>query len=321
MWEALEVAQAARLRARRCPAGSTPASSRAAPTSPAGSASGCRSPARSCASPTSTCSTTRSRRSTSPPTPGCAPRSCPYTARRGRRHRGPAGLDHRRPPTTSSCSRTACVIGPRHARRAARRLPDLRGDRAVADRREERRHDAHRRPRRTRRARSSISPRPRRAPPGRWNSAGVPGERSKDFKNAVRRLVRHARPDAGRARHRRSWSRSPARRSTCSGPRSSGTAPTSSSRASSTAPHRLRRAAPRAVPGGRAVRGVVAAVDRRGVHARRRRPAAHVQAALRRRGQGQPRCRSATSTSSRAAICSAGSPTTSTTSRRACSRR
>src|SRR5947209_3499035 len=25
---------------------------------------------------------------------------------------------------------------------------------------------------------------------GRWNSAGVPGERSKDFKNAVRRLLR-----------------------------------------------------------------------------------------------------------------------------------
>ena len=40
-----------------------------------------------------------------------------------------------------------------------------------------------------RRTRSSISRRPRPAPPGRWNSAGVPGERSKDFKNAVRRLV------------------------------------------------------------------------------------------------------------------------------------
>src|SRR5260221_12037156 len=25
---------------------------------------------------------------------------------------------------------------------------------------------------------------------GRWNSAGVPGERSKDFKNAVRRMIR-----------------------------------------------------------------------------------------------------------------------------------
>src|SRR5450432_3127821 len=25
---------------------------------------------------------------------------------------------------------------------------------------------------------------------GRWNSAGVPGERSKDFKNALRRLMR-----------------------------------------------------------------------------------------------------------------------------------
>ena len=60
---------------RPCPAGSTPASSRAAPTCRAASASGCRSPGRSSASPRSTCSTTRSRRSTSPPTPGCAPRS------------------------------------------------------------------------------------------------------------------------------------------------------------------------------------------------------------------------------------------------------
>ena len=54
--------------------------------------------------------------------------------------------------------------------------------------------------------------RPRRRPStaaaGRWNSAGVPGERSKDFKHALRRLARHARPDVDRARRRVRRSRS-----------------------------------------------------------------------------------------------------------------
>ena len=67
---------------RRCPAGWTPRSPRAAPTSPAASASGWRSPGRWCAGPRSTCSTTRSPRSTSPPTPGCGPRSARAPARR-----------------------------------------------------------------------------------------------------------------------------------------------------------------------------------------------------------------------------------------------
>ena len=55
-------------------------SRRAAPTSRAASASASPSPGRSCTSPTSSSSTTRSRRSTSPPTRGCARRcgvSCP----------------------------------------------------------------------------------------------------------------------------------------------------------------------------------------------------------------------------------------------------
>ena len=55
-------------------AGWTRRSPRAAPTSPAASASGWRSPARSCTGRRSTCSTTRSRRSTTPPTPRCGPR-------------------------------------------------------------------------------------------------------------------------------------------------------------------------------------------------------------------------------------------------------
>ena len=46
LWQALEIAQAARLRRGACPAGSTRRSRRAAPTSPAGSASDSPSPAR-----------------------------------------------------------------------------------------------------------------------------------------------------------------------------------------------------------------------------------------------------------------------------------
>ena len=80
VWEALEIAQAARLRAPPCRAGSTRRSSRAAPTCPGASASAWPSPAPSCAGPRSTCSTTRSRRSTWPPMPGCGRRSAPYTA-------------------------------------------------------------------------------------------------------------------------------------------------------------------------------------------------------------------------------------------------
>ncbi len=62
------------LRGRRCPAGWTPRSPRAAPTSPAASGSGWPSPGRWSGSRRSTCSTTRSPRSTWPPTPGCARR-------------------------------------------------------------------------------------------------------------------------------------------------------------------------------------------------------------------------------------------------------
>ena len=57
-----------------CPSSSTPRSPRAAPTSPAGSASGWRSPGPSSSGPRSTCSTTRSRRSTMRRMPRCAPR-------------------------------------------------------------------------------------------------------------------------------------------------------------------------------------------------------------------------------------------------------
>ena len=138
------------------------------------------------------------------------------------------------------------------------------------------------------RTRSSISRRPETRAAGRWNSAGVPGERSKDFKNALRRLGRHARADVGRARASSPSSRSSSATLNVFGPRVLGHGTDIIVQGViGHQRHRLRRAAPRAVPGGRALRGVVGAVDRRRVHARRRHPAADVQAALRRRGQGQ----------------------------------
>ena len=77
------------------------------------------------------------------------------------------------------------VIGRGHPRRADPRLPDVRRDRPVADRREERGMtviDDHS----DQEEIDLAAPEVRAA--GRWNSAGVPAERSKDFKNALRRL-------------------------------------------------------------------------------------------------------------------------------------
>ena len=116
---------------RRCPRAWRRRSRRAAPTSPAASASGSRSRGRWCASPRSTCSTTRSPRSTSPPTRGCAPRCEP-------RHRATRPWSSSRSacrpsptPTRSSCSTTARIVGIGTHDGAARDLPDLRRDRRV----------------------------------------------------------------------------------------------------------------------------------------------------------------------------------------------
>ena len=116
---------------RPCPAGSTRRSPRAAPTCRAGSASGWPSPGPWCASPRSTCSTTRSRRSTSPPTPGCAPRSAPVHRRRDGGHRRPAGVDDRqrrpdprargRPRRSGSARTTSCSRPARPTPRSWRR--------------------------------------------------------------------------------------------------------------------------------------------------------------------------------------------------------
>ena len=126
------------------------------------------------------------------------------------------------------------------------------------------RHDAHRRSVRTRRGGRSLGARDT-APPGRWNSAGVPGERSKDFKNALRRLGRHARPDVDRARHRRVVSRSSSATLNVLGP-AGARARHQHHRAGrdDRARHRLRRAAPRAAARrSRVYVGVGGAVDHR----------------------------------------------------------
>ncbi len=127
---------------------------------------------------------------------------------------------------------------------------------------------------------------PETRPTGRWNSAGVPGERSKDFKSALARLA-HARPDVDRARvrvRRRDRERRAQRiRPACARAWHRHHRP----RRDQPSRDRLRRPPPRAARGDRALRRLVAAADRRRVHARRGHPAVDVQAAIRRRGQGQ----------------------------------
>ena len=111
LWQALEVAQAARLRRADARAAWTRRSPRAAPTSPAASASVWPSPGRWCAGPRSTCSTTRSRRSTTPPTPRCARR---WPARPPTRpwSSWPSGSARSATPTASSCSTRARSSAP-----------------------------------------------------------------------------------------------------------------------------------------------------------------------------------------------------------------
>ena len=250
-----------------------------------------------------------------------ARRARPVHAGRGGRDRGAArldDLDRRRHPRARGRRRHR----PRHARRADPRLPDVRGDRPVADRREERRHDAHRRSRSTSRQEELDLSRARDA-----------RRRPLELGGRARRAV-----EGLQATRSAAWAGCSGRCGSCScivvvvavasatlnvfGPRVLGhgtdiivTRRHSGHDIDFGALHHVlsRRVA--------ALRGVVAAVDRRGVHARRRHPAADVQAALRRRGQGQRAAAQLHRQAVSAATCSAGSPTTSTTSRRACSRR
>ena len=189
LWEALEIAQAAdfvRGDARRARRADRPGRhQRVGRPAPAPRhRPGAGAPARR-----STSSTTRSRRSTSPPTPACGPRSRRCTADAHGDRRGPAGVDDHRPPTRSSCSRTAATVGLGTHRRAARDLPDLRRDRRVADDdggggmsdAASRTATSRRRTASRATATPSTGRRRRSAPARLGRSIGMPVEKSKDF--------------------------------------------------------------------------------------------------------------------------------------------
>ena len=182
-----------------CPAGSRPASSRAAPTCRAGSASGSRSPGRSIRKPEiyvfddsfsalDLATDARLRAALGP-----------YTARRRGRDRRPAGVDDldRRPDPRARGRRAR---RPRHPRRAARELPDLRRDRRSPRSARGARHDASLDDRRRRDEERRGRPRGARdpAPPGRWNAAGrarPSGRRTSATRSAgCGRLLRPERP-------------------------------------------------------------------------------------------------------------------------------
>ena len=225
LWAALEVAQARRLRARRCPAGSTRRSSRAAPTCRAGSASAWRSPGRSSASP------------------NLPVRRLVLGARP--RHRRPAARRARaRTPRDAAvvivAQRVSTIIerrpdprarGRRRSSASARttscsRLPDVRRDRRSRRSARRRRHERHRRrrPRRPTRADDEdvdlAAPRDAAAGAAGWRSAGMPAERSKDFGNVDAPPGRACCGPSGcvLVARRRRW-RSPASRSIVLGPK------------------------------------------------------------------------------------------------------
>ena len=129
-------------RLRRGDAGAawTRRSRRAAPTSPAASGSGWRSPGRWSAGRRSTCSTTRSPRSTSPPTPRCG-RRCGRSPPTPRSSSSPSGCPPSSTPTRSSCSRTARSSASARHDELLDDLPDVRRDRGVPAHRWRRRHE------------------------------------------------------------------------------------------------------------------------------------------------------------------------------------
>ena len=260
----------------------------------------------------------------------------PVHRRLGRRHRRPAGVDdHRRRRDPRPRGRRARRA--RHPRRAARHVPDVRRDRAVADRRagggvtSTNGNGDGRRParagagrgrrdaatRRSSAARRRASARPGAGTPARSRWSARPSSASRSAgcsrslgrerarlglvavlrrrqRGAQRRRAAHARP-----RHRRHHRR-----------------------AAQPGRHRLRRAAPHAAAtpspctSARPLLQLVSVVDDHRPRAAHDAP----PAASRPSARSTP-CRSATSTASSVATCSAGSPTTSTTWPRACSRR
>ena len=98
-------------------------SRRAARTSPAASASGSRSRARCCASRRCSCSTIRSRRSTSRPRRGCAPRSHRGSRKRDGDRRRAARREHSPRRIRSSCSTAASSSARARTPSSSRRCP------------------------------------------------------------------------------------------------------------------------------------------------------------------------------------------------------
>ena len=336
MWEALDVAQAADFVRAMHGAARRDRSLRAARTCPAASASAWPSPERFVRKP----ERLPLRRLVLRPGHGhrrpAARGDEAVHARRRDHARRPTRVVASSTPTRSSCSRTA-------SRWASARTVELlttcetyleivnsqlTADEAAGWRRERR----HERPS-TRRSATvdATATRPvQRADAvpscgGRWNTIGVPTEKSKDFRGSIRRLFDRMGPETTKLyavmvpRRRQRGARSSAAR------RCSATPPTSCSTGCSTS------AAATRIDFGALHRTLWLAVGLylsatcsslpAGVGARRRGAAHDAAPAPRGRGEAAPRCRCPPRHAVAAATCSAASPTTSTTSRRACSSR
>ena len=142
-------------------------------------------PGAGAASPRSTCSTTRSRRSTSPPTPGCGPRCGRSPATRPCIDRRPAGVDASATPTRSSCSRTAAssaAAPTTSCSRPARRTGEIV---AVPAERRRRRHEPSVKTAEEKAA--EPAPRPGRRPPGRAAAHGRSACRPRSRRTSARR--------------------------------------------------------------------------------------------------------------------------------------
>ena len=257
----------------------------------------------------------------------------PYVAGRHGDDRRPAGVDdrHGRPDPRA---RGRPAGRPRHPRRAARDLPHLRRDRGLAGGQAGGGVSTTTSP--AARAPSGDGPGP--ATPGRAE-AGRPAAPGPRARSGHGRRHAAARSPATSATRRRGCCRCCAATASASAGRRPGGR--RRRRSPSLGPKILGHATDIVIEGFLSPGGIDFAELHRVLgmalgccsSARRRSPtrsayllaghraAHHAPPARRRRGQAQPPAAVATSTASRAATCSAGSPTTSTTSPRACSRR
>ena len=163
---------------RRCPSGSTRRSRRAAPTCPAASGSGSRSPGRSSSGRRSTSSTTRSRRSTLATDARLRAALARDVADATHDHRRPAGVDHpqRRPDHRARGRR---VVGRGTHDELLETSPTYA---EIVESSSPRRRQHERRPNRARERQPPV--RARRGPMGRRpvrRDAGMPAEKSMNF--------------------------------------------------------------------------------------------------------------------------------------------